>query len=186
MSADQPTPDDPRPLHQQAAPQVIASPSHLTVGEGEQLVWWRPGWIESFRLLSLGWKTLYAVLFTLFGAITFFTYWWSLGQALLPIWVKLLLTLFGLVAVSFGAVVKRAARARKEPFCIHCGYNLTGLPDHHRCPECGRPYEWRIIDEYRRDPDSFIQRYEALRRLPTAAKPFEAGTQRRPRRRDGT
>lgn len=25
--------------------------------------------------------------------------------------------------------------------CLNCGYNLTGLPPEHRCPECGQAYD---------------------------------------------
>lgn len=25
--------------------------------------------------------------------------------------------------------------------CLRCGYDLTGLPPAHRCPECGQPYD---------------------------------------------
>ena len=56
----------------------------------------------------------------------------------------------GLISLA-GYGLRRAAQARREPFCIFCGYNLTGLPDHYRCPECGRPYTWQMIEEYRAD-----------------------------------
>jgi hypothetical protein len=39
--------------------------------------------------------------------------------------------------------------------CIHCRYELTGLPDHYTCPECGRPYTFVDIDAYFEDPDSY-------------------------------
>lgn len=29
--------------------------------------------------------------------------------------------------------------ADNEPFCSHCGYQLTGLVNSSKCPECGRP-----------------------------------------------
>ncbi len=85
-----------------------------------------------------------------------------------------------------GYVLKRAVQARKEPFCIFCGYNLTGLPDAYRCPECGRPYTWAEIEEYRRDPQWFIERWKARRALPPPDQPLEAKPSRRPRSSDGT
>jgi hypothetical protein len=85
-----------------------------------------------------------------------------------------------------GYVLNRAVRARREPFCIFCGYNLTGLPDHYRCPECGRPYTWSEIEEYRQDPQWFIERWKARQSLPPADVPLAAKPSRRPRSRDGT
>jgi len=85
-----------------------------------------------------------------------------------------------------GYVLNRAIRARKEPFCIFCGYSLNGLPDHYRCPECGRPYTWDQIEEYRQDPQWFIERWKARQSLPPADAPLEAKPSRRPRSRDGT
>jgi len=45
---------------------------------------------------------------------------------------------------QFGAgVVSRLCRQASEAdycLCLHCGYSLKGLPDDHRCPECGNPY----------------------------------------------
>ena len=39
--------------------------------------------------------------------------------------------------------------------CIHCRYDLTGLPDYHTCPECGRPYTFAEIDAYFDDPERY-------------------------------
>ncbi|HPD28489.1 MAG TPA: hypothetical protein PLL20_00725 [Phycisphaerae bacterium] len=38
-------------------------------------------------------------------------------------------------------VLLREAGANDCRLCLHCGYNLKGLPAQHRCPECGSPYE---------------------------------------------
>jgi hypothetical protein len=35
------------------------------------------------------------------------------------------------------------AAAEGDPVCPACGYDLTGLPADHRCPECGRGYSHR-------------------------------------------
>ncbi len=35
--------------------------------------------------------------------------------------------------------------------CLQCDYSLKGLPDKHRCPECGEPYDITLIkDTWRR------------------------------------
>jgi hypothetical protein len=106
----------------------------------------------------------------------FVIYWWKLEvfAVALPI------------TLAIGASKNIVAR-RKEPFCIHCGYELTGLPDHHNCPECGRPFCFAIIDEYRRDPHWFIERYNKRHEIPRADVPFQAGAVRSKRKsRDGT
>jgi hypothetical protein len=36
-------------------------------------------------------------------------------------------------------ITKRPRSADDLEACIHCGYNLTGLPEP-RCPECGEPF----------------------------------------------
>jgi hypothetical protein len=89
------------------------------------------------------------------------------------------------LAVWAWQLLNKGVRARTDLFCVHCGYSLEGLPDHHRCPECGRPYHFWVVEEYKRDPDWFIMRWKARRRLPPAAEPFAAGEVRRRRGRDG-
>ena len=57
-----------------------------------------------------------------------------------------LILVFYVCAAAFGL---RILRGRFERFlishswfvCIGCGYVLEGLPTHHRCPECGSPYD---------------------------------------------
>ncbi|MCP4592728.1 MAG: hypothetical protein GY842_18490 [bacterium] len=45
--------------------------------------------------------------------------------------------------------------------CVHCRYDLTGLPDHHTCPECGRSYTFTDIDAYFDDPDAYRRALES-------------------------
>lgn len=47
--------------------------------------------------------------------------------------------------------------------CLGCGYILTGLPDDHRCPECGSPYK---IEETRAAWDHWVR----TRRLPEESR----------------
>lgn len=36
-----------------------------------------------------------------------------------------------------------------HPSCLECGYDLTGLPDEYRCPECGATYRFDTNYEWR-------------------------------------
>ena len=173
-----------RPLEERLPPATLASPSELKEQPGEGITWWRPGWADAWRYVGYRWifllpaiGLLVLLVLSLFFPI-FFGVFWVVGLKLC--------VFAGAIAVSLaGYVIRRAVTARKEPFCIYCGYNLTGLPDDYRCPECGRPYTWRLIAEYRRDPQWFIERYRAQRHLPPRDAPFHAGAVHR-RARDGT
>jgi len=160
-------------LREDLPPPVVASPSEIRA-DPEQLQWWRPGWQDAVRFVGWRWILLSPAIFCLIAAVGG---WWFAGwrTPLLLLGGKFLF-FAGAVAMSLaGYVIRVAARARKEPFCIHCGYNLTGLPDDYRCPECGRPYNWRLIEEYRRDPQWFIERWRMHQDLPAAEPPFQAG-----------
>lgn len=165
-------------------PNVVASPHAIRHGSGEEVAWWRPGPADVIRHVGWRWLLLLPGAALLAGIVIFPRFW--IFNPLIALEIKGLIFMGGVALAMAGYVFRRAVQARTEPFCIFCGYDLTGLPDHYRCPECGRPYTWRLIAEYRRDPQWFIDRYHAARNLPPRDVPFEAGTVRRKRRRDGT
>jgi hypothetical protein len=148
--------------------------------------WYRPSWRDGVRHLGYRWIYMTPAVALLFlGVAVVFRP--EMAGLLIRFGYKLITVVIAISAWLVGYAIRQAVQSRKEPFCIFCGYNLTGLPDNYRCPECGRPYTWAMIDEYRRDPQWFIERWKARRELPTAAEPFDAGpVRRRKRARDGT
>ncbi len=189
--SDEPTQHDggEAPLEAQVPPDIVATPADVQTRPDEPVTWWTPGWQDVVGHVGYRWIFLVPALglLVLLAAAVFMP---ALGPALVIIGFKLLLFV-GAVAITLaGYVIRRAVKARREPFCIHCGYNLTGLPDSYRCPECGRPYTWRLIAEYRRDPHWFIERYKAQQKLPPTGPPLTVNrvtpSPGRPRRRDGT
>ena len=166
-------------------PEPVGTPADVQAEEGEEIRWWRPSWRDAFRHVGYRWLLLVPLL-SLAGIV-------MVGLCFVPGGVLFALGFKGLVLAVGGGLslagyaVRKAVQARTEPFCIFCGYNLTGLPDNYRCPECGRHYTWRMIEAYRRDPQWFIERFKAHKELPSADEPFEAGPVRRRRKaRDGT
>lgn len=185
-----PTPPNPaparKPIWAAPPPNVEAGVSEVPYNPDEPITWWRPGWSELQP--HLGWRMIFLLPLAACVVLAGLGLWKPrVGMLFLGVGVKFLL-FAAAVAISLAAyVLRRATQVRGEPFCIHCGYNLTGLPDDYRCPDCGRPYKWRIINEYRRDPQWFITRWYAVHKLPKPADPFAAGRRRgRARRRDGT
>jgi len=167
-------------------PEVMASPGQVPQTASGEIDWWRPGWHDSVRFIGYRWIFLTpAVLFLV--AVAWFCVNRGMRDLIFVIGAKLLMLSAAIAFALAGYVYKRAVRARSEPFCIFCGYNLTDLPDHYRCPECGSPYSLALIAEYRRDPRWFIERYNASKRLPHPDEVFAAGpVKRRRRARDGT
>ena len=131
---------------------------------GEPERWYLPDWGETIRLL--GWRVILFLpavsLLVLLLMIPLRP--WDITWMLLS-WWKLWVLVVLLPTLVAADRVKNAIRARKDPFCIHCGYGLTGLPPEYTCPECGAAYSPQLIEEYRRDPKWFIQRYRANRKL---------------------
>jgi len=161
----------------------VGSPVQVKPHEDGEM-WYLPDWGETMRLF--GWRWICFV--PAIGVLALFImapFGMATVQFLIP-WFKPILIVVALPIVMLIKSSKTIIRARKEPFCIHCGYGLTGLPDDHNCPECGRNFRFAVIEEYRRDPHWFIDRYRKQKMMPVKDVPFEAGPVRRKRSRDGT
>jgi hypothetical protein len=168
------------PAEDDLPPVVHASPAQMRPRDATQIRWYKPSRSEIATLM--GWRWLLflpavalAMLMVLVPVSSIFIFGWKLMVIA--------------VALPAGYLIKASRtiiRNRAEPFCIHCGYDLSTLPDNYICPECGEPYSHKVIDEYRRDPHWFIQRYSAHRKLPQADVPFDAMPSKRRKSRDGT
>lgn len=66
--------------------------------------------------------------------------------------LKLILLTVAVPVVFWEHYRNRLIRARSDPFCVHCGWTLVGLPDEGKCPECGRPYRMKVVTMFRADP----------------------------------
>lgn len=115
-------------------------PSLATLASG--LGWWWGAAAAVGAFLVLGWVVLLPVL----------------GVAGV-IGLKVVLVGVALVAGARSRAVRKVMAARHHAFCIHCGYSLEGVEDQGVCPECGMPFDMAVVEDYRRDPDWFIQRY---------------------------
>lgn len=172
------------PLERQVPVEPVASPTQLPATSLEEQ-WYLPGYAQTAKLLGWRWVFLLPLAALVFVVLMIPLHPWLLN-VLLASW-KLVIIAVAVPIGILGKQARNAIRARTDPFCIHCGYGLTGLPDHHACPECGRPYSLAMVEEYRRDPHWFIERYRRRHDLPPVAAPFEAGAVRkRGKSRDGT
>jgi len=131
----------------------------LLRGRREPVKWWRPSIGTAFATSPIAWLVgVFAGVCLLLGWIVVLPFLGVAGVALFKIAV------IGVAIVMWlrTSAIRRALDARREPFCIHCGYSLRGLEDERECPECGMPFSPSIILDYRRDPDWFIKRFESL------------------------
>jgi hypothetical protein len=178
-----------RPLEAQVPQNSVASPTEMLHAHGGvEPRWYLPSLGETARLL--GWRWIYFIpAIALLALLLWAAAWPVLLQFFVGYWKLVFIAVAAPTAVAINAA-KHAIRNRRDPFCIHCGYGLSGLPDNYTCPECGHAYSHRMIEEYRRDPHWFIQRYRMAGDLPKADVPFDArvvtGARRKKRSRDGT
>lgn len=175
---------DPRPNYARPSPQTHASPADMNHPPGHEAQWYLPGWGERFRLL--GWRNLLFLPAALLVVGVFLLPWFPsvLWQFVLG-WWKLWVILIALPLAAAANAARTALSLRKDPFCIHCGYSLEGLPEGNRCPECGENSDVRVIQEYKRDPHWFIKRHKMRHDVPAATGGIDALPTTR-RSRDGT
>ncbi|MGD0463983.1 MAG: hypothetical protein ABSB74_15985 [Tepidisphaeraceae bacterium] len=163
-----------------AAPSPTTDPSWLPAPTEP---FWKPRLRDSLRYLR--WRILLLALSLALAILILLNLRWARFAWAISLW-KPIVMVVAIPILVFISAIGSALQARREPFCIHCGYSLQGLPDHYPCPECGRPNCRRLIDEYRRDPAWFIARCRARLTLPSTHVPFNAGPVRSRRRsRDG-
>jgi hypothetical protein len=133
-------------------------------GDGK-IDWWKPGWGDVWKHLpwTYGWAAVVlVVLVGAFFALMFIGYVRDLFWSGLDFW-RMAGLLIAVLAAGSTVAIKKVLGKRTGPFCIHCGYALDGLPDHYNCPECGRPYSFALIEDYRRDPAWFILRWKKFK-----------------------
>jgi hypothetical protein len=177
-------PEDRRPLVERIPPTNVASPSELRPRDPNDVRWYKPGFEETLKLM--GWRWIFFLPGAALLLLIFFTPRYIWFSQLIVVYWKLIVIAVGLPLGVFLQQAKHSVKMRKEPFCIHCGYDLTSLPDNYTCPECGEPFSHRVIEEYRRDPDWFIERFKKRHDIPVADVPFAAGNVVRKKSRDGT
>lgn len=175
--------DSDKPLEECLPPPTTGIDPWL--GVDRDAPFWRPGFGDLLR--HMGWRVIFLLPFVavlaLLAASIFYP---SLLVFFYHIGFKWSVVLFAIPVLLLYYGWNAAVRARRDPFCIHCGHSLIGLPSVHRCPECGRPYDLKVNEDYRRDPAWFVQRWRSAHTAPRDGVTVTALPTKRQKRRDGT
>lgn len=180
-----PVPDlDPgKPLEAQPPPPTTGI--HPWLGQERDAPFWKPS--LGTVLAHMGWRLIFLIPFAgvllLLGASVFYPHLLSFFY---HIGFKWSVVLFAIPVLLLYYGWNAAVRARRDPFCIHCGQSLIGLPAVHRCPECGRLYDLAVSEDYRRDPAWFVQRWRNAHTSPRDGVAVTALPTTRRKRKDGT
>ncbi len=155
-------------------PSDALTPDFVSMFEGQDVPFWRPGTGDVLR--SIGWRWFFIIPLAAFVLFIPLAALLQLGGPRFQFFQfsKLWLLAIGVIVTIVLSAVRRGVAARKGSFCIHCGYSLEGLADRGTCPECGRPYDTIVLAEFRKDPHFFMARYKAARSHPPGVA-FAAG-----------
>src|SRR5688572_28297809 len=122
---------EPPPIPEQRS---LLSPTDIPADADGSLPWWRPTWGDVARRLGLSWLYIVPVTAMLIAIVVLcLTDFWFLNLVFSS-WKIWVLLIAGVIA-AIVETMRKGLRSRTEPFCIHCGYTLEGLPDQHICPE---------------------------------------------------
>lgn len=170
------------PAEMHAPPLDALSPDFVTVFDGTT-PWWRPRMADIAKVI--GWRFIFLIpaLALVIGIPVMMVYAPRASSQMLGMEIKLLLFSIGVCISTVIWAMKNVTKARKDYFCIHCGYTVDGLADKGTCPECGRGFSRGMIEEYKKDPHFFVDRWRAVKTAPKF-KPFAAGQGKTPH--DGT
>ena len=149
------------------------------VDDRPKICFWRPRAREVFRQMSWRWL----LLLPLGGAVGLIVaaHFVTQQRAFLCYFgIKLLVLTLLLPALTWDHFRQRAIRARQDPFCVHCGWTLIGLPTEGRCSECGATYRAAVIEMYRRDPQ-WVRAYWQFDGRPPSVRSFNSAHPPAPR-----
>ncbi len=162
----------PSPVYASAAeipaqPSDALTPDFVTMFDGKDVPFWRPSAADVAR--GIGWKWLIvlpALGFVVGAPIAAIVYARVSTGGLLANLIKPWIFAAGVVVTLVIGSARRVVGARRDDFCIHCGYSMVGMGERATCPECGRPYVRAVTAEYRKDPHFFAHRYHKLKSHP--------------------
>ena len=135
-----------------------------------KIVFWRPtirqvlgraGWVWVATVLPVVLTGTMIVLGFL-GGRPYALLWW--------VGLRLLLISLALPFLLWDHLTTKVYQTRQDPFCLHCGYTVLGLPEEGTCPECGKPYRMSVIHMFRHDPQWVIASWRFEGRAPSAEK----------------